>query len=79
MSEVSKQIMSREDRGGWRPIDSAPKDADVLLLYGDGEGIQPGYWDDDDDHWFAVETRGLTGGWMKPTHWQPLPPAPDEA
>jgi len=65
----------------WQPIDTAPKDVDVLLLYLDGSGVQPGYWDRDNDCWLACETKGLTGGrwYSTPTHWMPLPdPPPSE-
>ena len=61
---------------GWQDIESAPKDADVLMLYRDGEGVQPGYYED--GSWFAVETQALTGGRMKPTHWMPFPSPPAE-
>ena len=67
----------------WQPIETAPKDADVLLLFAEGWGVQPGYWyqmdDDTSQHrWLCVETQGLTGGGMGdgPTHWMPLPQAP---
>jgi hypothetical protein len=65
-------------RAQWQPIETAPKDSDVLLLYQDGEGVQAGYWYDlEKPHsWVAVETQGLTGGRMQPTHWMPLPAAP---
>ena len=32
---------------GWQPIDSAPKDADVLLLFQRSDGVFPGWWDDE--------------------------------
>src|SRR6185369_9874236 len=66
----------------WQPIDTAPKDADVLLLWAEGWGVQPGYWcrldEDESEHgWIASETEGLTGGRFKEaTHWMPLPAAP---
>lgn len=63
---------------GWQPIKTAPKDDDILLLYRDGEGVQPGYWDDEIKSWLAVETQGLTGGRMHPTHWMPLPSPPGD-
>ena len=61
----------------WQPIETAPKDADILLLYSARDGVQPGYWDDlkEPHGWVAVETQSLTGGRMKPTHWMlPEPP-----
>lgn len=70
----------------WQPIETAPKDADVVLLYREGWGVQPGYWydmvgsgDDGPPRWIATETQGLSGGTMGdgPTHWMPLPQAPE--
>jgi hypothetical protein len=61
----------------WQPIETAPKDADVLLLFAEGWGVQPGYWDE--HRWLCVETQDLTGGSMGdsgPTHWMPLPDPP---
>jgi hypothetical protein len=63
----------------WQPIESAPKDADALLLFEDGEGVHQGYWydlDANDQYWVSAETQGLTGGRMNPTHWMPLPDPP---
>ncbi len=63
----------------WQPIETAPKDADLLLLYQDGEGVRAGYWHAAGKCWVCEETQGLTAGRMKPTHWMELPPAPREA
>ena len=62
----------------WQPIETADKKADVLLLYLDGSGVLPGYWDDERNCWLACETSGLYGGmWhATPTHWMPLPAPP---
>ena len=62
---------------GWRPIEEAPDNA-PLLLYGrngsgelrrviGGKNIVTGKW----QHGFAFE--------FHPTHWQPLPPPPNQA
>jgi hypothetical protein len=68
---------------GWRSIESAPKDA-VLLLYGTLLGGSPehprqpiravGYWDEIDEAWALSDTT-WEGPFMNPTHWQ-RPPAP---
>jgi hypothetical protein len=70
----------------WRPISTAPKD-DVLLLYGtlygsDDEWLLPkgliracGYWEKLDEAWALTDTT-WAGPFIKPTHWQPLPPPP---
>lgn len=80
-AQANRVAKSRDGGGpqGWQPIETAPKDADVLLLYLDGSGVQPGYWED--DRWIACETHWLTGGgWhAEPTHWMPLPDPPAAA
>lgn len=75
--ELGSPVVAQEPPQ-WQLIETAPKDMDVLLLYQDGEGVQPGYWYDSGGQqcWLAVETQGLTGGKMQPTHWMPLPLAP---
>jgi len=59
----------------WRPIESAPKDAeDILLarLYSDGSSQQAlGYWSESAKDWVLCS---LHGG--NPTHWQALPSPP---
>ena len=72
----------REAEADWQPIETAPKEADLLLLADTLVGeVRAGYWyqldhkGDKDfyEGWVAVETQGLTGGRMAPTHWKPLP------
>jgi hypothetical protein len=68
---------------GWQPIETAPKDGSfVLLFYPRAEPpVSIGYWDDA----FGI---AKIAGWMMmefdsafsavtPTHWMPLPPAPE--
>lgn len=76
----------------WRDIATAPKD-DVILLFGlldphpsdrdahaqlDKPKRFTGYWDDIDDAWCPVGST-WTGPWIIPTHWLPLPSAPNQA
>jgi hypothetical protein len=69
----------------WQPIKTAPKDGTAILvllpsLYDDGlpallwadDGVQIGWWDGED--WVNLKSELLD-----PTHWQPLPPPPQEA
>lgn len=75
--DIWNQVLADADaRDDWQDIATAPKDEDVLLLWAEGWGVQPGYWDDDAQLWRAVETQGLTGGRHPATHWKPLPAPP---
>lgn len=74
---------------GWRPIADAPKDGSRMLIYlpNSRRKVQEVYW--------AIPYEGSTAGWWStphgpdgrgytilpesPTHWQPLPPAPEAA
>ena len=64
----------------WQPIETAPKDAELLLLYDEQEeSVRAGFWDAVEVSpaaWTATETQGLTCGIIKPTHWMPLPDPP---
>jgi hypothetical protein len=76
LSHAAESRAAVSGEGTWQPIATAPKDADLLLLCGPLDGVRSGYWDDDSHQWMSVETKGLTGGWMTPTLWQPMPAAP---
>jgi hypothetical protein len=72
--EVIKRL-----RGPWRPIETAPKKGDNLLL-SDGESVSEGGWLSDLDMGADYEGQfgGGAGWWsvhgsMVPTHWMPMP------
>lgn len=79
---------------GWQPIETAPKDGTVVLLYWRAE-----HGPDTVDYFASGEYTRFgdgSGGWCgesfhasvdgywtrllaeRPTHWMPLPPPPDE-
>ena len=64
------------DESPWRSMDSAPKDdTEVLLYFGDGR-IEKAVWWDCYGEW--VDTREYIT-MRNPTHWMPLPAAPEIA
>lgn len=77
----------------WQPIETAPKDGTVVLLFGLWAGevggiaqepqIDIGRWsggrsDYGSDGWWGLITGDAYGCWMRPTHWMPLPQPPKE-
>lgn len=64
---------------GWRPIETAPKDEEILLAFRTwkeeplGRGL--GYFDAITEHWRLQDGSRLEG-YLTPTHWMPLPKPP---
>lgn len=56
----------------WQPIETAPKDK-MLLGYEDG-AMRLIFWE---RGWVQVGAT-IERGWFEPTHWMPLPPAPED-
>jgi hypothetical protein len=71
----------------WRQIDSAPHDC-TILVFGkpsDVEGVRfikeaifTAYWDDIDSS-FCLSGASWLGPFIRPTHWMPVPPSPQES
>ncbi len=79
---------------GWRPIETAPRDGTFVLLHvpdglENGEVTIGAYWKADErdakgrfmkgnwDGWLGMDVD-IRSSWCDPTHWQPLPAAPEE-
>jgi len=77
----------------WQPIDTAPKDGTVVLLYGIWAGeihgparskafdigsFQDGRSDFPGNDWWVLGTGDYYECWMRPTHWMPLPEPPKD-
>jgi hypothetical protein len=84
---------SMEAVEGWRPIETAPKDGEVILLQLGKSWTAPGFWTGegggkvidpaDDDYPWLVMDKG-SGGLNAvedgvPTHWMPIPAPPTAA
>lgn len=74
----------------WLPIETAPKNGDVIILYNAGD-VAAGWWHPHIHNgvaydWCFIEDvdvdedqRIVPNAWLKkhpPTHWMPLPPEP---
>lgn len=65
----------------WQPIETAPRDGTLVLLWWDGDFAPVGFWQ---DGWVYTMTqaRNLDGAVIdillgyEPTHWMPLPEPP---
>lgn len=73
----------------WKPIETAPKDKNLLLGWRSAEGVGhvgEGYWAKGFEG--SVDEPPFPAGWsipsqnyfncLLPTHWMPLPPPPDQ-
>lgn len=70
----------------WQPIETAPKDRPILVrwegthvstIWPDFGRMSVGVWRGDHPmpHWTPVDTALMHA--IHPTHWMPLPPAPE--
>jgi len=61
----------------WQTIDTAPNDGTRILVYEPFEpNIESAWWNDELDMFWPCSNRG--DFWRQPTHWMPLPDAPNE-
>jgi len=74
-SELAKSALEAAEAEAWEPIDSAPKDGTDIWLgrSGTDNGRLIGFWYRPWGTWnyYSPGKLGFT-----PTHWRPIPPAP---
>jgi len=83
--EAADAWNTRADVNGWQPIETAPKDGEVILLVEDGD-VTAGMWCVYGCDGLWMDTRGIghefdvwgKGEIRNPTHWMPLPKVPEE-
>jgi hypothetical protein len=73
------------DEGKWLPIESAPKDAQILLYSAPGP-LEIGWWNQElgGPGWITSAGYNQHDYWnyvnlISPTHWMPLPSPPQES
>ena len=71
---------------GWQPIETAPKDGTLIILYkpdGDGDDrsrtVDVGRWGEVWTTYRGMWRMQACDGWVTPTHWMPLPKPPVES
>ncbi|WP_281700978.1 DUF551 domain-containing protein [Acetobacter malorum] len=89
--DMIRPIIAAADAAAWRPIETAPRDKEIILFYpkvlGSDAGIYKGRWDC--DQYRKIPKPYWGGGYADlwgiihakknpPTHWQPLPNPPGE-
>lgn len=95
LSEIKRLLREAEDEraellkenarlhdlaGGWRPIETAPKDGTAVLV-SEGRFCHCVEWNEEFD-WWAVDDNKLGPFRLRgaaPTHWMPPPPPPEAA
>lgn len=73
----AKELEARLAEREWRPIDTAPKDVTVVLLYRYRRGSLSWsicYWDAEQCDWVKYDSPDSS--FTDPTHWMPLPEPP---
>ena len=78
---MEKALATNRLADGWRPIETAPKDGEIIIMY--GKSKHAGFDTVGTGHWYR---QGKTFVWdnylgdepRPPTHWMPLPSSPKE-
>ena len=72
--DIARAILKKFGAPQWQPIETAPKDEQIMLaIEFDGPNdwrIKTGYYFSEEQCW------KVWGGSWQPTHWMPLPEAP---
>ena len=79
MQEMQAEIDALKVAQTWQPIESAPMDARLVLLGvangSEWAGVHTAHWSASKHAWMYSPDYAVPN----PTHWMPLPPAPETA
>lgn len=75
---IDAALLAHPEAHGWQPIETAPKDEDVLLYLPDDGETEVAVGHEAEGNWYPQDVSTLGGRPFpfQPTHWQPLPPPP---
>jgi|ERR1700723_33065 len=81
-SASTRPASQRASRAAWQPIETAPRDGKIVLLFGrdaDGDNwkMKTGSWNRFENQWYW-DGRTIKGYDIQPSHWQPLPEPPEK-
>ena len=70
-------------RGKWKPIETAPKDGRLVLVFNNDGNVYQAAWSTVLEKWIfaSADQHGCgccAGDGDSPTHWMPLPAPPEE-
>lgn len=81
-AEIRRRLNEWEERR-WQPIETAPKDREVILYTRGDDATFFGRWDAKFECFFTdggspmgKSVDGWDSPWTEPTHWMPAPPKP---
>lgn len=70
----AKEVLEQHSNNGWQPIETAPKDENILLFQTETQGVFEGkFLDVDEGCWWNDAGFCI----VDPTHWMPFPPPPE--
>ena len=84
-----RAALEAAERAAWRPIEEAPKDGTIVMVFRKDQGVFCAHYVEEDWHlssqhnppegdhcWFSTNGDDLTN--EMPTHYRPLPKGPEE-
>lgn len=78
--QAERETLARMEPVAWMPIRTAPRNETMIVLGGEGQQPWVGFFSGWNNYWTTGEvdrSRDHVMHTPQPTHWMPLPPAPE--
>ena len=78
--QAERDTLARMEPVAWMPIRTAPRNETMIVLGGEGQQTWVGFFSGWNNYWTTGEvdrSRDHVMHTPQPTHWMPLPPAPE--